>query len=212
VSGVETRERLQRAALAAIREDGIAGLSARSIASRADINQALIFYHYGGVFDLLEKAAQASVEDAVERYRQQFDAAESFGQLLTAGRQLHDQERAAGNVAVMAQLTAAAHLDAGLAAAARRCLGRWVDALEPTVRRLLRDSPLDGLVDHRGLARAVSAGFIGLELYDGVDRPAADAALASLEQLGVVLEAVDGLGAVARRAIRAQIRRRTRTR
>lgn len=212
MSSSDTRDRLERAALVAIREDGIAGLSARSIAGRAGVNQALIFYHYGGVFDLLDQAARASVDEAVERYRRQFDAARSFTELLAVGRLLHEQERAAGNVAVMAQLTAAAQLDGALAAAARRCLDRWVESLEPTVRRLLAASPLDGFVDHRGLARAVSAGFLGLELYDGVDSASADAALAGLEQLGVVLEAVSDLGSVARRAIRAHIRRRTRAR
>ena len=206
--GTETRERLQHAALATLREDGIAGLSARGVARRADVNQALIFYHYGSLFDLLDQAASASVADAVARYQEQFEAAETFSELLAVGRRLHEQERAAGNVAVMAQLTAGAHLDARLATAAQRCLHRWVETIEPTVRRLLAHTPLDGMIDHRGLARAVAAGFIGVELFDGVDAEGAQQALASLEQLGRVLEAFNGLGAVTRRAIRAHIQRR----
>jgi AcrR family transcriptional regulator len=203
-----TRARLEQAALAALREGGIAGVSARSIARRADANQALIFYHYGTVTNLVAVATQASVTAAVDRYRPQFDAASSFADLLAVGRALHDLERAAGNVAVMAQLTAAAQGDPVTADTARRCLDTWAGALEPTVRRLLRATPLDGLVDHRGLTRAVSASFLGLELYEGVDPGAAAAALTSLEQLGAVLEAVNDLGPVARRAVRARLRRR----
>ena len=203
-----TRARLEQAALATLREDGIAGVSARSIARRADANQALIFYHFGTVTNLVAVATQASVTAAVDRYRPQFDAAMSFADLLAVGRALHDAERAAGNVAVMAQLTAAAQADPVMADTARRCLDTWADALEPTVQRLLRATPLDGLVDHRGLTRAVSASFLGLELYEGVDPGAAAAALTSLEQLGAVLEAVNDLGPVARRAVRARLRRR----
>ena len=99
--GAETRERLQHAALATLREDGIAGLSARGVARRAEVNQALIFYHYGGLFDLLEQAATASVVEAIARYQEQFQTADTFTELLAVGRRLHEQERAAGNVAVM---------------------------------------------------------------------------------------------------------------
>jgi AcrR family transcriptional regulator len=208
VSSQATRTRLEHAALASLREDGVAGLSARTIARRADANQALVFYHYGTVTALVAAAALDSVTTAVDRYRLQFDAAGSFAELLAVGRALHESERAAGNVAVMAQLTAAAQTDPVVAETARRCLDSWADALEPTVRRLLRTTPLDGLVDHHGLTRAVSASFLGMELYEGVDPAAAAAALVSLEQLGAVLEAVNDLGPIARRAVRARLRRR----
>lgn len=206
--GVETRDRLRQAALASLREDGIAGLSARGVARRAEVNQALIFYHYGSLFDLLERAATGSVAEAIGRYQQDFATAETFSELLAVGRRLHERERASGNVAVMAQLTAGAQLDPRLGTAAQRCLHQWVETLEPTIGRLLEDTPLAGLIDHRGLARAVAAGFIGVELYDGVDPDAAQQALTSLDQLGLVLEAVNGLGSVTRRAVRAHIQRR----
>ncbi len=208
MSADATRARLEQAALATLREEGSAGLSARAIARRADANQALIFYHYGSVTALVAVAAQASVGAAIARYRPRLDAVTTFAELLAVGRALHHAERAAGNVAVMAQLTAAAQANPAVAETARHCLDSWADALEPTVRRLLRATPLDGLVDHHGMTRAVSASFLGLELYEGVDPAAAAAALGSLEQLGAVLEAVNDLGPVARRAVRARLRRR----
>jgi hypothetical protein len=53
----------------------------------------------------------------------------------------------------------------------------------------------------------VSAAFVGLELYEGVDPAAAQAAFAALEQLGVVADLLDDLGPVARRAVRAGTRK-----
>lgn len=84
--------------------------------------------------------------------------------------------------------------------------------LEPTVAALLDAGPLRGLVDPRGLVRAISSAFIGLELYESVDPAGASAALTSLQQLGTLLESIDGLGPVAHRAVRAQLRRHTRRR
>ena len=74
-------------------------------------------------------------------------------------------------------------------------------------RQLLHGSALAGLADPAGLARAVSAAFIGLELYEGVDPAGAGAALDTLDALAVLVEVADDLGPVARRALRARARR-----
>lgn len=196
--------------LTTLRVEGIAGLSARTVAKRANVNQALIFYHYGSVAKLVEAAALDSVVHAVDRYRAALAEANTFAELFAVGRRVNVEEREAGNVAVMAQLVAGAHLDPAIGSCARACLDRWIDALEPIVDRLLRTSPLGGLIDHRGLVRAISSAFIGLELYESVDPDGAAAALTSLDQLGMVLEAIETLGPVAHRAVRAHVRRRIR--
>jgi AcrR family transcriptional regulator len=208
----DTRKRLEAAVLAVLRESGIGGVSARTVGRRADVNQALIFYHYDSVPKLVEAAALASVAAAVEEYRPRFGAAQSFAELFAAAQQMNAAERDAGNVKIMAQLVAGGHLDPTIGACARACLGQWIDALEPTVGRLLDATPLAGLVDAHGLTRAITAAFIGLELYEGVDGTGAATATASLDQLGTVLEAMDALGPVATRAIRAHVRRHTRRR
>ncbi|HEY7010879.1 MAG TPA: TetR/AcrR family transcriptional regulator [Jatrophihabitantaceae bacterium] len=212
MSSADTKQRLEAAALATLRTEGIAGLSARTVARRAGVNQALIFYHYESVPKLVEAAALASVSAAVARYQEDLAAAGTFAQLFAVGQQINAAERAAGNVAVMAQVVAGAHLDPAIHDCARACLDRWIHALEPSVERVLRGSPLRGLIEHRGLARAISSAFIGLELYETVDPDGAAGAVTSLEQLGAVLEAIDRLGPVAHRAVRAHVRRRLRRR
>jgi hypothetical protein len=74
---------------------------------------------------------------------------------------------------------------------------------------LLANSPVSELIDTAGLARAVSAGFVGLELYEGVDPDGTQAALDALDRLAVLIEVVDDLGPVARRTLRGKLRRTT---
>ena len=57
-----TRARIVEAALQALRDEGIAGISARGIARHGDFNQALIFYHFGSVEGLLVAVAQRESE------------------------------------------------------------------------------------------------------------------------------------------------------
>jgi AcrR family transcriptional regulator len=201
----DTKQRLLDGALAAIREHGMAGVSARTIAAAAGVNQALVFYHFGSVDELLTAACYAATAGRVSAYAGQFAKVKSMGELLEMGRHLHQEERKLGNVTVLAQLLAGAQSDPKLAEPTARALQIWTDEIQATLGRLLAESPFSEVADVPGLARAISAAFIGLELYEGVDKAGAEQALAALEQLAVLLEVIDDLGPVARRALRAKV-------
>ncbi|MBP2474264.1 AcrR family transcriptional regulator [Crossiella equi] len=202
----ETRRRLMDGALETVRAQGISGASARSIAATAGVNQALIFYHFGSVDELLGAACLVSTESRVAVYRERLATVRTLRELLDVGRELQQAEREAGNVTVLAQMLAGSQGDPKLAEATRKALALWVAEIELTVRRLLAGSPLAELADPAGLARAAAAGFIGIELWAATDPEGAEAGLAALEQLTVLVEVVDGLGPVARRALKAKVR------
>jgi len=202
-----TREKLLDAAARALAEDGVAGVSARTVAARAEVNQALVFYHFGSVSGLLDAAVRRSVDLAVASYRDRFADVASLGDLLLVGRDLHAAEKQAGNVQQMAQVMAGAMRDQTLAGGGRYAMQRWSAEIEAVLARVLRPTPLHGLVDPQGLARTVAAGFIGLELYDEVDEDAAAAAFDALDAIGALVSALEGLPPVAARAVRARARR-----
>jgi AcrR family transcriptional regulator len=175
------------------------------------VNQALVFYHFGSVRDLLAAACTTSTAARVSEYAEQFATVDSLRGLLDVGRTLHAQERRLGNVSVLAQLLAGAQNDEYLAAPTAAALQLWIDEIESVLRRLLTGSPLAEIADVPALAKAVSASFIGIELYEGVDQAGADQAMAALEQLASLIEIVDDLGPIARRALRARLDRAART-
>jgi AcrR family transcriptional regulator len=206
----DTRDRLVQATLETLRDRGIAGVSARTIAGAADVNQALVFYHFGSVDQLLATACREGAAARVASYHERFDAVTTLAELLALGRRLHQEEDARGNVTVMAQVLAGARHDERLVPAGREALSLWVAEIEPVLARLLATSPVKDAVDVPGLARGVAAAFVGIELYDGVDPDAADAALGALEQLAVLVDVVDDLGQAARLALRRRLRRAAR--
>jgi AcrR family transcriptional regulator len=202
----DTRARLIDGSLTALRTHGIAGVSARTIAKAAGVNQALVFYHFGTVDQLLAEACRSATQARVAAYRHRFAAVTSMRELLDVGRDLHAQERAEGNVGVLAQLLAGAQSDPGLAPAIADALALWTAEIERVIVRLLARSPIADLADPAGLARAVSAAFVGLELFEGVDEPGTASAFLALERLAVLAEVVDDLGPIARRALQAKLR------
>ncbi|WP_413760434.1 TetR/AcrR family transcriptional regulator [Streptomyces sp. MMBL 11-3] len=209
-SAQDTRLKLLDGALRTVVEQGIAKTSARSIATTAGVNQALIFYHFGSVDELLAAACMHGAEQRVARYREQFAALGSLTELLAFARTMHAEERAAGQVAVLGQLLAAAQTSPALAAATSAGLALWIEELETVLTRLLTATPLAAFADPAGLARATAASFIGIELYEGIDSPGAARALDSLEQLAVLAQALEGLGPLSQRAVTHRLRRRSR--
>ncbi|GLY26050.1 TetR/AcrR family transcriptional regulator [Micromonospora sp. NBRC 101691] len=201
----DTKRRLVDGTMTAIRQHGIAGVSARTIAAAAGVNQALVFYHFGSVDELLSAACRAGTAERVASWSARLAEVGSLRELLEVGRALHEEERALGNVSFLAQMLAGAQSDERLAASTADALRLWVDEIEAVLRRLLAGSPFAEVADVAGLARAVSAAFIGLELYDGVDSAGAERAMAALDQLGVLIEVVDELGPVTRQILQRRI-------
>jgi AcrR family transcriptional regulator len=205
-----TRVKLLEGALRTLTEQGIAKTSARTIAATAGVNQALVFYHFGSVDELLAAACRYGTEQRVARYRDRLDAIGTLGELLAFGREMHEEEKAAGHVAVLGQLLAGAQTHPRLAPATAAGLELWITEIERLLARVLATTPLAEFADPGGLARAVSASFVGIELYEGVDATGAGAALAALDQLASLVAALDDLGPVAQRAVRHALRRASR--
>lgn len=189
MSAEVTRQRLMDATVRTLVEDGIAGLSARAIAGRADINQALIFYHFDSVENLLAVTARTVSADRAQRYRDRLATVGSFAGLVDAARELHAEEHRLGNLALLTQLLAATRTYPGLAPTLEANFELFVGPAHDTIRRLIDDSVLDGVLATEPLARAISAGVLGAELL----APAMETAAPLFEALDTVAGLVDVL-------------------
>src|SRR4051812_18375686 len=109
----QTRAALVDAALETLREDGFAKTTARGIAQRAGANQALVFYHYGGVNDLLLAALARSSEQRLAAYREALAGVTSFAEATERAAALYKEDVAGGHLTVLAELVGAslAHPD-----------------------------------------------------------------------------------------------------
>ncbi|WP_236808999.1 TetR/AcrR family transcriptional regulator [Amycolatopsis albispora] len=203
---VDTRQRLIDGVLAVIREQGITAVSARSVGAAAGANQALIFYHFGTLEELIAQTCVQTTEARVAAYRDRFAEVRTLGELLALGREIHETERAEGNLAVLAQTLAGSQGGGRLAEATREALAKWTTEVESTLLRVLAGSPLTEFADPAGLARATSAGFLGLTLFESVDPAGGEQALGALTQLAALADVLESLGPMTTKAVRAKLR------
>jgi AcrR family transcriptional regulator len=190
-TAVDTRTRILDAALAALRADGIAGVSARSIARHGGFNQALIFYHFGSVEGLLVAVARSESERRSALYAEALREVTSLSELVAVARRLHDEEFQAGTVAALTQMLAGAVGSEDLSRGIREALDPWTSLVRETIARLLGDTPYAELLPAADLTAAVAALFLGIELLAGIDPDAAgDSLFGTMEAVAAV---VDGL-------------------
>jgi AcrR family transcriptional regulator len=187
----ETRARIVDAALKALRSDGIAGASARAIARHGGFNQALIFYHFGSVEGLLVAVARRESERRSALYAPALRQATSLPELVRVARHLHEEEFASGSVAALTQMLAGAARSEDLARGTWDALEPWTTLVGETIERLIADTPYQGVLPVGDLTSAVTAFFLGIELYAGLDPDGRDGTLFTTMESVAAL--VDGM-------------------
>lgn len=178
--------------MTALRTHGIAGVSARTIAAAAGVNQALVFYHFGSVNDLLVAALEEVSARRLAAYRELLDRTGTLGELIAAARTVFEADLDAGHVTVLTEMISGAQSVPGLGERVAACLAPWRDFAATAVRDVLAASPVAQLLPAEEAAHAVVAGILGLEMLASLDGDRA-AALALFDRAAVVGDLLDRL-------------------
>lgn len=180
-----TKQRVVAAAIDTLKREGFAGTSAREIAKTGGFTQGVVFYHFGGMTDLLLAALDETSRLRLDRYRTAVDEVTSLPELVTVASQVFHEDLEAGHVKVLAELIAASSSIPELGPAIKKRIEPWIDFTQQAVERVTADSPLGALVPAREAGFGIVALYLGLELLmnlDGDMRPA-EALFESAERL-----------------------------
>lgn len=182
------KDRIIDAALETLKEEGLAGTSARAIASRGRFNQALIFYHFGGLDQLLLGALDRASSERLARYKEAM-ASRPPGEILRIAADLYREDLASGHITVLSEMIAASLSKPHLRQAILGRMEPWIDFAEETLRPLLGGAGLEALVPARTAALGVVASYLGMNLLSHLDedRSRVEALFAAADRLGTLL-------------------------
>lgn len=161
----DTRKRIVEAALATLKAEGYAGTSARAIARAGAFNQALVFYYFGSVNDLLLAALDATSDQRMARYQAAVDGVETLPELFRVADDVYREDLANGHITVLAELLSVPELRGAIAARVEP----WATFTEDAIARILGDSPVAGIVPPADLAYGIVALYLGIELLTHLD-------------------------------------------
>ena len=193
-TGERTRRRIVEAATETLKSEGFAGASARAIARTGGFNQALVFYHFGSVNELLIAALDATSETRMARYREAVGHVESLGELFRVATEIYAEDLDVGHIKILAELMAASTTFPELRTEIVARIEPWVQFTEAAISRHLEGSPFAQLLPPRDVAYGVVALYLGLEMLANLDdnRDRADSLFATGERFAALFESFSG--------------------
>lgn len=178
-----TKSTLVEAALETLKKKGFAGASAREIARAGGFNQALIFYHFGSVQNLLLAALDLVSARRMRAYAPAFEQAQTVAELATLARRIYAEDLENGYVTVLGEMVAGGASNPELGGEVVARLQPWIDLVERKLRELLAGSPFELVVPPRDVAFAIVALYLGIDMLSHLEGSTARAE--SLLDLGV---------------------------
>ncbi len=171
---------------------GFAGATARVIAREARANQALIFYHFGSVDQLLLAALDTTSEARLERYRSALTGTTRIAQLIEAMARLYREDIVSGHITAVQELVAGASSAPTLRREVLRRMTPWIEFAREVLSRMLTGTVIERMVSIDDLAYAAVAFYFGIETLTNLagDRARVDALFETGKRLAPVADAI----------------------
>jgi AcrR family transcriptional regulator len=187
----ETRQRILRAAIRTLAEQGYARTTARAVAATGGFAPGAIYYHFTDLDELFVAAARFTSAARLARYQAETGTITSAVELIRRLRELYAEDGAEGHVAAVQELIAAAHTSDRLAEEVRASTAVWQDFAAATIHRMIDGTPFEALVPVREVAAATVAGYLGIEMLSHLDanRVNPNALFEAAEQAAVLFDA-----------------------
>jgi AcrR family transcriptional regulator len=187
-----TKERIVEAALEALKTVGFAGATSRAIARIGGFNQALVFYHFRTLDNLLLAALDKTSSERLQAYRESVEGVDSLDELARIAAALYREDRVSGHMTVVSQMFAGSLTRSELAPALVERVKPWIDLAEETFARVLARTPLEAVAPARELAYAVVTFYVGVNLLTHLDpdRARTDALFERLTDAAALLSAL----------------------
>jgi len=159
----DTRQRLVSGAITLMATKGFASATARAIGEEAGCNQALVFYHYGSLNELLLAALDASSQANLQRYQTELDKAKGLRDVLGVARHLYRTDRESGHVSLLGQMVAGGIVDRDLGRQVAERTEPWIQLTRHAIQKAL-PAPVRHRLPVDDLAYLIVAMALGAEL------------------------------------------------
>jgi AcrR family transcriptional regulator len=187
-----TKLQIVEAALQTLKAKGFAGASARAIAREGDFNQALIFYHFGSVRNLLLAVLDLISERRMNEYAPAFERASTPPELAALAQTIYSDDLERGYITVLGEMVSGGVTDASLGAEVSARIEPWIGMVERKLEQLLSGTPLQSLAPPRDLAFGLVALYFGVDMLSHMqgDHSRAESLLELSARLSLLAQAV----------------------
>ena len=185
-----TRQALIEAAVEVLKSRGFNGASARAIATEARVNQALVFYHFGTVAELLLAALDEVSALRLERYTTELAKVTDPTSLIALATKVFREDIDSGDITVLAEMIAGSSSAPELGAEVAKRIAPWKAFASIAIESGFSASGVVSLLPIEAVSHAAVALYLGLEMLSHLDgdRTGATLLFEQLARLAPVLD------------------------
>jgi len=143
--------------------------TARAIATTGGFNQALIYYHFESIEDLLIAALQDFSERRLDRYQRALEGVAELTPLVETMTRLYEEDAESGQLAAAQEVVAGTATSPELRQRVMGLMDPWFGFAEEVVRHVLKDTLFENLIPAKELAYALVALYFGVETLARLD-------------------------------------------
>jgi AcrR family transcriptional regulator len=186
-----TKLQIVEAALETLRSKGYAGASARAIAREGNFNQALIFYHFASLRNLLLAVLDLISERRMAEYGPAFELAQTAPELAELARRIYLDDLERGYITVLGEMVSGGVSDPLLGSEVAARIEPWIEMVEQKLEQMLSGTPLQALAPPREIAFGLVSLYFGIDMLSHLqgDRSRALSLLDLGERLSALAEA-----------------------
>jgi AcrR family transcriptional regulator len=175
-----------------LKSRGFNGASARAIATEAGVNQALVFYHFGTVAELLLAALDEVSARRLRRYTTELAEVTDPASLIALATKVFREDIDSGDIAVLAEMIAGSSSAPELGAEVAKRIAPWKDFASLAIESGFSTSGLVSLLPIGAVSHAAVALYLGLEMLSHLDgdRTGATLLFEQLARLAPVLDVI----------------------
>jgi len=180
------------AAIVTLKSRGFNGASARTIAGEAGVNQALVFYYFGSVAELLLAALDAVSASRLERYSAGLEAVTDPASLISLAAEVFREDMSSGDISVLAEMVAGSSSNPELGVEVAKRIAPWKEFAGVAIESGFAESSLGPLLSESEAPHVAVALYLGLEMLSHLegDRSAAMSMFERLARLAPFLNAL----------------------
>jgi AcrR family transcriptional regulator len=185
-----TKAKIVAATIECLSAEGFAGTTARAIGRAGNFNQALIFYHFGSIDELVLAAVEKLGNDRLAAYRTRVEGCAGLVELVGVAKDLLREDLHDGYMRVLSQVLAGAHTRPELGPPLFEIFKPWFAVVEQSVKQAVASTPYEQLVPTADIAYALSSLFMGMELLSPLDpdKQQADRIFRTFDLMAMLLE------------------------
>jgi AcrR family transcriptional regulator len=159
----ETQQLLLQAALDVIAEKGIESATARGIADKAGVNQALVFYYFGSVTKLIIASVTDMSTKRYAVYEKELAGCSNMQELVEAFIRVFEEDRKNCSFLVLSQFVSGAQGNDEVAKEVEPIFTSWINLTKSSLQRVLGDVSLPQGVTLDDIALVLMSSLLGVQ-------------------------------------------------